>query len=77
VNHFIREVLKFPGIRIAGLGANLACFGGVVPAKGNMDRLVELSNETERSFGLRRQCISGANFSGLKFIAAGRMPAPS
>ena len=29
-----------PGIRIAGLGTNLACFGGVVPGEDNMNRLV-------------------------------------
>jgi len=72
---FIGAALKFPGIRIAGLGTNLACFGGVVPGEGNMHRLVELADETERTFGLRLQWISGANSSGLKFIASGRMPA--
>jgi predicted amino acid racemase len=71
---FIRAALKLPGIRIAGLGTNLACFGGVVPGEDNMHRLVELADETERTFGLRLQWISGANSSGLKFIAAGRMP---
>jgi len=71
---FIQEALKFPGIRIAGLGTNLACFGGVVPGESNMHRLVELANETERTLGLRLQWISGANSSGLKFIASGRMP---
>jgi len=72
---FIRAALTFTGIRIAGLGTNLACFGGVVPGEVNMHRLVELADETERTFGLKLQWISGANSSGLKFIASGRMPA--
>jgi predicted amino acid racemase len=39
-----------------------------------MQRLVELAGEIDRTFGLRVEWISGANSSGLKFIAAGQMP---
>jgi predicted amino acid racemase len=72
---FMREALRFSGIRIAGLGTNLACFGGVMPSEENMRRLAEFAEEAERHFGLRLQWISGANSSGLALIAAGRMPA--
>lgn len=71
---FVREALRLPGIRIAGLGTNLACFGGVVPGEDNMNRLVELAAGIERTFGLRLQWISGVNSSGLELIASGRMP---
>jgi predicted amino acid racemase len=71
---FIGEALRLSGIRIAGLGTNLACFGGVVPGEDNMNRLNDLAGEIERRFGLRLEWISGANSSGLKLIAAGRMP---
>jgi predicted amino acid racemase len=71
---FVREALRLEGIRITGLGTNLACFGGVVPGADNMQRLVELAGEIDRTFGLRVEWISGANSSGLKFIAAGQMP---
>jgi predicted amino acid racemase len=72
---FLSEAAQFPGIRITGLGTNLACFGGVVPDEENMLRLVELADKVERNLGLKFQWISGANSSGLKLIAAGRMPA--
>jgi predicted amino acid racemase len=71
---FVREALRLTGIRITGLGTNLACFGGVVPGADNMQRLVELAGEIEQTFRLKLEWISGANSSGLKFIAAGRMP---
>jgi predicted amino acid racemase len=71
---FMREALRLPGIRIAGLGTNLACFGGVVPNEANMRRLVELAEEVERTFGLQLDWISGANSSALNLIASGRMP---
>ena len=71
---FVREALRLPGIRIAGLGTNLACFGGVVPNEANMRQLVELAEAVEQTFGFRLEWISGANSSGLHLIAAGRMP---
>lgn len=71
---FVREALRFPGIRIKGLGTNLACFGAVAPSADNMHQLVELADEIERTFNLRFEWISGANSSGLELIACGRMP---
>ncbi len=68
------EALALPGIRIAGLGANLACFGGVIPSEENMLRLARLAASVEQTFGLRLPWVSGANSSGLDLIAAGRMP---
>ena len=65
---------RLPGIRIAGLGANLACFSGVVPSEHNMRRLVELAEGVEQALALRLDWISGANSSGLELIAASRMP---
>ncbi|MEN8180578.1 MAG: alanine/ornithine racemase family PLP-dependent enzyme [Pseudomonadota bacterium] len=71
---FVRETLKLPGIKIKGLGTNLACFGGVAPDRDNMSHLVELACELEQTFGLTLAWISGANSSGLELIAAGNMP---
>ena len=66
--------LRLPGIRIKGLGTNLACFAGVVPSEENMQRLVELAAEVERILGLGLEWISGINSSGLELIATGKMP---
>jgi predicted amino acid racemase len=71
---FVREALRFPGIRIKGLGTNLACFGAVAPSGGNMKQLVELACEIEQTFDLVLDWVSGANSSGLELIAWGRMP---
>jgi predicted amino acid racemase len=71
---FARTALRLPGIRIRGLGTNLACFGGVAPSDDNMTRLVELGREIERAFGVTLEWISGSNSSGLGLIAAGGMP---
>lgn len=71
---FVRQVVGLPGIRIKGLGANLSCFGGVVPSAANMTQLVELAGDIERTFGLRLEWLSGVNSSGLELLASGNMP---
>ena len=70
----VAQAVKLPGIRIRGLGANLACFAGVMPGEDNMQRLVELGSDIERRFCLSLEWLSGINSSGLELVSAGRMP---
>ena len=69
-----RQAAKLPAIRVAGLGANLACLAGVIPSEENMERLVALAEEVEHITGTTLRWISGINSSGLDLIAAGQMP---
>ena len=71
---FVRAVMQFPGIRIQGIGTNLACFGGVVPSTDNMTRLVELASAVEKLVGYSLEWISGINSSGLDLLVAGETP---
>jgi len=71
---FVRAARRFPGIRLAGLGTNLACFGGVVPTEANMNRLVDLVHDVEGETGRALGWVSGANSSALELIDSGRMP---
>lgn len=70
----VNQVVGYPGIRMVGLGANLACFGGLVPTAELMQHLVELADEVERQVDIKLKWISGINSSGLELIASGRMP---
>jgi predicted amino acid racemase len=72
---FVAEARAMTGVRIVGLGTNLACFAGVVPSEENMRQFVELANDIEQRFDLELKWISGVNSSGLNLIAAGHMPA--
>ncbi|KPK37841.1 MAG: hypothetical protein AMJ69_10190 [Gammaproteobacteria bacterium SG8_47] len=71
---FVGEAQALSGVRIVGLGTNLACFAGVVPSEENMQRLVELAAAIEQRFELELKWISGVNSSGLELIVAGRTP---
>jgi predicted amino acid racemase len=71
---FAREVCVLPGVRIWGLGTNLACFGGVVPTEQAMEHLVSLAHRVEEACSIDIGVISGFNSSGLDLIASGRTP---
>jgi predicted amino acid racemase len=52
------EVLRLPGVRLAGIGANLACFGGVKPDARNMGELSSLARSLEEEFHICLEFVS-------------------
>ena len=52
------EVLRLPGVRLAGIGANLACFGGVKPSVKNMAELSSLGRSLEQEFHIDLEFVS-------------------
>jgi len=54
----VKEVLQLPGIRLSGIGANLACFGGVKPDAKNMGELSSLALDMEKKFYIDLEYVS-------------------
>jgi predicted amino acid racemase len=59
------------GIVLAGIGTNLACFGGVRPDKRNIDRLSALAGGIEEKFGMALQYVSGGNSANYDWFMSG------
>lgn len=57
----IEQVLGQRGIVLAGIGTNLACFGGIKPNDEKLDRLSLIASEIEEQFGIVLQVVSGGN----------------
>ncbi len=70
----VRTAARFPNIEIIGLGANLACYGGVIPTTANMQLLVDLRNACRAATGLPLNVLSGGNSANLPLLASGGMP---
>jgi len=70
----VKQAAKFPNIEIVGLGANLACYGGVIPTTENMQMLVDLRDDCRKASGLALDLISGGNSANLPLLASGGMP---
>ena len=70
----VKEAALLPGLDLVGLGANLACYGGVMPSVENMQTLIDVRDEARRVTGLELGLLSGGNSSGLPLLASGKMP---
>ncbi|ORA62471.1 alanine/ornithine racemase family PLP-dependent enzyme [Mycobacteroides franklinii] len=63
----VRAVLGHSSLRLAGLGANLACQSGVVPDDRNMGILTGLANDIESLHGISLDLVSGGNSANLNW----------
>lgn len=71
----IDQVGGLPNITLAGLGTNLACYGGVLPSVANMTALVELRDRCREATGQPLELLSGGNSANLPLLASGELPA--
>jgi predicted amino acid racemase len=71
----VEAVMELSGVRIAGLGTNLTCFGAIVPTEENLGQLIAHAYKVERLTGKQLDWVSGGNSSSLPLLLAGRMPA--
>lgn len=67
----VRAVLDMPNIVLGGIGANLACQGGVTPDTNNMGELSALAESIERAFDVRLNLVSGGNSANLDWALGG------
>lgn len=67
-------VLDLPNLELEGVGANLACYGGVEPTTENQQTLVDIGRRIERELGVRLHTVSGASSAGLPLLLRGGMP---
>lgn len=68
------EIIKLNGVKLIGIGTNLTCYGGVIPNKDNLGKLVEIAEKLEKSFNIELEVISGGNSSSLDLLENKGMP---
>jgi ornithine racemase len=59
------QVRGLEGLRLAGIGTNLACRSGVVPDRAKMDSLSALATDVEEAVGAALSVVSGGNSANL------------
>ncbi|MCD6397047.1 MAG: alanine racemase [Spirochaetaceae bacterium] len=72
--HIATEAVKLPGVKLAGLGTNLTCYGGVLPSQKNMQMLVDYAHKIEDTLNVKLDILSGGNSSSLDLVRQGEMP---
>lgn len=69
---FISKVKTLKGVELVGIGANLACFGGIMPDELNMAFLSDLAVKLEQEFDLHLTYISGGNSANYNWFLAAK-----
>jgi predicted amino acid racemase len=62
-----RHVLEQPGLRLAGIGTNLACQAGAAPDQAKMQQLSQLADTVEANLGVDLELVSGGNSANLEW----------
>lgn len=62
------EAAGVRGIKLAGIGVNYTCYGGVIPSAESYRELSHLAQEVERRIGYPLRLVSGGNSSSLPLI---------
>lgn len=74
VINVVEEILKLPNINMCGIGTNLTCYGGVIPDKNNLGKLLNLKETIEEKFGINLPVVSGGNSSSLYAVIDESIP---
>ncbi len=67
LSSFIKQALSLSHIKVAGIGCNLACYGGIKPDDKNMDKLSELADILEKEFQISLEIVSGGNSANYEW----------
>ncbi|MBU3219608.1 ornithine racemase Orr [Clostridium algidicarnis] len=68
------EILKLSNIKFAGIGTNLTCYGGIIPDKNNLGKLVEIKELIEEQLKIEVPIVSGGNSSSLYMVLNDSIP---
>lgn len=68
IEQFIGEIINLKGIKIIGIGTNLACFGGIKPTIAKMKELSEVAQTIEHKFKIELEFISGGNSANFEYL---------
>jgi ornithine racemase len=68
ISNFVKTVIKSEFLDFEGIGANLACFGGVMVSEKNMESLVNIAKSISTEFNIDIHTISGGNSASIHFL---------
>ncbi|MDO4812773.1 MAG: alanine/ornithine racemase family PLP-dependent enzyme [Eubacteriales bacterium] len=74
VNAAVEIENELKNLHLAGVGVNLSCYGSVKPARRNMQALVNLAAEIERTIGRQLEWVSGGASTSMYMALGGMMP---
>ncbi|AOT70485.1 ornithine racemase Orr [Geosporobacter ferrireducens] len=74
VQTIVEAAMALKGVRLIGIGANFGCYGGVIPERHTLEKLVGIKEEIENRWGLELEFISGGNSNSLHLLWENQIP---
>jgi len=68
LENIVKKVINFKGIKLFGIGTNLACFGGIKPDNKNMGYLSSIAKGIEAKFKIKLEFVSGGNSANYNWF---------
>jgi ornithine racemase len=70
VESMVAEVMDLRGVKLIGLGTNLACFGGVRPTEAKMRELSVIAGDLQQQYGITFEIVSGGNSANYQWFVS-------
>lgn len=64
----VENIIKLENVKIVGIGTNMACYGGIVPEKENIEQMEYFENLLKDKFDLDLEIISGGNSATIHLV---------
>ena len=61
-------------LKFSGIGANLTCYGAILPSVENLTLLVKRARHIEETLGVKLEIVSGLGSNGLYLLKQGKIP---
>ena len=74
VQALVEATMALNGARLVGIGANFGCYGGVIPERHTLEKLLAIKEEIENSWDLKLEIISGGNSNSLHLLWEDQIP---
>lgn len=68
VERIAGQTLSLQGVKLLGIGTNLACFGGIRPTETKMNELSAIAQRIERQFNIHLTVVSGGNSANYRWF---------
>jgi len=66
----VDQVIDLEGVRLVGIGTNLACFGAIRPTQAKMQKLAAIASRVQHEFGLELEIVSGGNSANYQWFVS-------
>jgi predicted amino acid racemase len=66
----VEHVIELEGVKLIGIGTNLACFGGIRPTEAKMRELSSIADRVQNSYGIHLELVSGGNSANYQWFVS-------